>query len=184
VEGRPPAEDGLIARAQRGDAAAYGQLVEEHQTIAFRTAYLITGNAADAEDAAQEAFVKGYRAIRRFRRGLPFRPWLLRIVSNEARNRRKAGGRRAALGVRAAESGEALVAGGADTVAIADAERRELVEAIARMRDDDRDVLACRFLLELGEEETAQALGIARGTVKSRTSRALDRLRQELGVRA
>ena len=75
-----------------------------HQSIAFRTAYLLTGSAADAEEAAQTAFVKAWSALPRFRRGAPFRPWLLRIVANEAHNRRRAAGRRAAFELRAAEA--------------------------------------------------------------------------------
>src|SRR5207237_155103 len=59
-------------------------------------------NAADAEEAAQDAFVKAYRALGRFRRGADLRPWLLRIVANEARNRRRSAGRRERLTLRAA----------------------------------------------------------------------------------
>ena len=94
----------LIARAKRGDAAAYEELVRTYQGIAFRTAWLVAGNAADAEEAAQDGFVKAYRALWRFRAGAPFKPWLLRIVTNEAHNRRRAAGRREALALRA--SGE------------------------------------------------------------------------------
>ncbi len=72
-----------------------------HQEIAFRTAYLVLGDAAEAQDAAQEAFVKAYRALDRFREGAAFRPWLLRIVANTARNRRRAAGRRRGLQLRA-----------------------------------------------------------------------------------
>ena len=89
-------------RARRGDARAYESLVEEHQAIAFRTAYLITGSAADAEEAAQEAFVRAWLALRRFRRGAEFRPWLLAIVANEARNRVRNRKRREGLAERAA----------------------------------------------------------------------------------
>ena len=96
----------LIARAKRGDAAAYEELVRMYQGIAFRTAWLVAGNAADAEEAAQDGFVKAYRALWHFRTGAPFKPWLLRIVTNEARNRRRAAGRRDALVLRA--SGEVV----------------------------------------------------------------------------
>ena len=89
-------------RARRGDARAYESLVEEHQAIAFRTAYLITGSAAEAEEAAQEAFVRAWLALRRFRRGAEFRPWLLAIVANEARNRVRSRRRREGLAERAA----------------------------------------------------------------------------------
>ena len=91
---RPPTEEELVERAKRGDDDAYEELVRAYQGIAFRTAYLVAGNAADAEDAAQEGFVKAHRALGRFRRGAPFRPWLLQIVANEARNRRRSAGRR------------------------------------------------------------------------------------------
>ena len=102
MEGRPLPESELVERAKRGDQGAYGQLVQAYQGIAFRTAYLVVGDAAEAEDAAQEGFVKAYYAIRRFRSGAPFRPWILQIVANEARNRRRSAGRRAGLVMRTA----------------------------------------------------------------------------------
>ena len=182
---RPLAEDQLVARAKQGDTRAYGTLVEEHQTIAFRTAYLVTGSAADAEDAVQEAFVKAYRALGRFRQGAPFRPWLLSIVANEARNRRRSAGRRERLALRVAED---PLSGGAvpsPEAALLEGERREeLLAAVNELGDDDRLALGCRYFLGLSEEETASALGWRKGTVKSRTSRALDRLREHMGVEA
>src|SRR5579864_5891436 len=93
MEGRPEDDSALIARAQRGDGAAYEEIVQRYQQLAFRTAYVITGSAADAEDAAQEGFVKAFRALNRFRRGARLRPWLLRIIANEARNRARSVGR-------------------------------------------------------------------------------------------
>ena len=182
---RPLADDDLVAQAKQGDTRAYGTLVEEHQTIAFRTAYLITGSAADAEDAVQEAFVKAHRALGRFRPGAPFRPWLLSIVANEARNRRRSAGRRERLALRAAED---PLSGGAvpsPEAALLEVERREeLLAAVNELREDDRLAIACRYFLGLSEQETASALGWRRGTVKSRTSRALARLRAELGAEA
>lgn len=167
-----PGEETLVERARRGDPAAFEALVLAYQSLAFRTAFAIAGDASDAEEAAQDAFVKAHRALGRFRSGEPFRPWLLTIVASEARNRRRARGRRAALTLRAAA--EPGAAGEDPEAAALGTERRE------RLRDDDRDVLACRYFLELSEEETAAALGIARGTVKSRTHRALVRLEEEL----
>ena len=155
--------------------------MREHQGIAFRTAYLLTGSAADAEESAQDGFVKAYRALGRFRAGAPFRPWVLEIVANEARNRRRSAGRRTALALRAAAetpSGEA--APSPEGVLLAAEERDDLLEAVNALRDDDRLVIACRYFLELSEEETAAALGCPRGTVKSRTSRALERLRARM----
>jgi RNA polymerase sigma factor (sigma-70 family) len=183
VEDRPLDESELIARAKRGDLRAYEEIVEQHQTIAFRTAWLITGSAADAEEAAQDAFVKAHAALGRFRQGAPFRPWLMRIVANEARNRRTAAGRRERLTLRVAEErrpGDAVPS--PEAVLLDSEQREELLAALGRLPERDRLAIACRYLLELSEEETAAALDCARGTVKSRLSRALERLRAELGV--
>jgi RNA polymerase sigma-70 factor (ECF subfamily) len=126
--------------------------------------------------------VKAWRALGRFRRGSPFRPWLLRIVANEARNRRRSSGRRAALALRAAhEAGSGDAAPSPETVVVAADERARLVAALDGLPEDARVVLACRFLLELSEAETAAALDVRPGTVKSRTARALDRLRESYG---
>ena len=167
-----------MERARQGDEHAYQEIVHAYQGIAFRTAYLVARNAADAEDAAQEAFVKAYRALGRFRRGAPFRPWLLQIVANEARNRRRSAGRRDALVLRAAASESSGEAAPSPEAALLAAERREeLLKAVETLPQDQRDTIACRYFLELSEEETAQVLGVRRGTVKSRTARALERLR-------
>ena len=149
-----------------------------YQGIAFRIAYLVVGNAAEAEDAAQDGFVKAYRALHRFRTGEPLRPWLLKIVANEARNRRRSTGRREALALRASP-GEA--APSPEEAAAAAEERARLLSAIDGLKDDHRLVLACRHLLDLSEAETAAALGVRIGTVKSRTARALDALRETYG---
>ncbi|MDA0173443.1 sigma-70 family RNA polymerase sigma factor [Solirubrobacter taibaiensis] len=170
-------ESELIALASEGDGDAYASLVRAHQDIAFRTAMLITQDAADAEEAAQDAFVKAWRALPRFRAGEPWRPWLLTIVANEARNRRRSAGRRTALALRVQPPRDDV---SAEATVLAAESRTALLGAVAALRDDDRLVLGCRYLLELSEAETAAALGVKPGTVKSRTSRALDRLRGQL----
>ena len=181
MEGRPRSEEGLVEGARRGDARAYEELVETYQGIAFRTAYLIAGNAADAEEAAQDGFVKAYRALGRFRHGAPFRPWLLQIVANEARNKRRSAARRSAVALRAAAEEPSGGAAPSPEVSTLRAERRgELLRAMERLREEERLVLACRFFLDLSEDDTAAALGVRKGTVKSRQSRALARLREEL----
>jgi RNA polymerase sigma factor (sigma-70 family) len=182
VEDRPPHEAQLVARAKRGELDAYEDIVRLHETIAFRTAWVITRSAPDAEEAAQDAFVKAHGALGRFREGAPFRPWLLAIVANEARNRVRTSGRRARLAERVAEERRPDDAVPSPEAALLGSERRErLLSAIDRLPDPAREAIACRYLLELSEEETAAALGCRRGTVKSRVSRALGRLREELG---
>lgn len=169
-----------VEDARRGDAAAYERLVRAHQQVAFRTAYGITGDAAEAEDAAQEGFVKAYRALDGFRSGSPFRPWLLAIVANEARNRRKAAGRRMNLVLRAAEAGLGPHDPSPEATAVAGERRNELLALLNEMAEEDRRVIACRYFLDLSEEEMASALDCPRGTVKSRLSRAMARLRERM----
>jgi RNA polymerase sigma factor (sigma-70 family) len=178
VEGRPLAEGDLVLRAQRGDERAFAELVRAHQEVAFRVAYLIAGSRDEAEDAVQDGLVKAWRALGRFRRGAPLRPWLLQIVANEARNRRRSAGRRAALTLRAAQEVPVGAGSSPEAAALSADERARLLAALEQLPDDARLVLACRYLLELSEVETAAALGIRRGTVKSRASRALDRLKE------
>lgn len=171
----------LIEKARNGDAAAYERLVRAHQAVAFRVACALTGDAAEAEDAAQEAFVKACRALNGFRPGSAFRPWLLSIVANEAKNRRKAAGRRMKLALRAEEEGVSAVAHPSPEATVLAAERRgELLAAIGTLREEDRVMISFRYFLDLSEKETAAALGCARGTVKSRLSRAMARLRERM----
>ena len=136
---------------------------------------------AEAPDVAQDAFVKAYGALDRFRGDAPFRPWILRIVANEAKNRRRSGGRREQLALRLAEdrpSGDE--APSPEAVVLERRASERLLAAVLALPDRDRLVVACRYFAELSEEETAEALGVRRGTVKSRLSRALDRLRSSL----
>ena len=182
MEDRPPQEAELVARAKRGELDAYEEIVRLHQTIAFRTAWVITRSAADAEEAAQDGFVKAHAALARFREGSPFRPWLLAIVANEARNRVRGAGRPCRIAQRVVEERRPDDAVPSPEAALLDSEQRDrLLAAIERLPEPAREAIACRYLLELSEEETAAALDCPRGTVKSRISRALERLRLELG---
>jgi RNA polymerase sigma-70 factor (ECF subfamily) len=178
--------------------------VRAHAETAHRLALLL-GAGADAEDVVQNAFFKAYRALGGFRDGAAFRPWLLRIVANETKNTVRSAARRRAANERAgalaggpvespgapgAGGGAGSAAGGGD-VAAADpvglvlaAERREeLLTALRALRERHREVVVHRYLLDLDEAETAVALGVPRGTVKSRLSRALRELARLLGER-
>jgi RNA polymerase sigma-70 factor (ECF subfamily) len=181
VEGRPGLEADLVERARRGDVAAFESLVRVHQEVAVRTAWVVSGGADDAEDAAQEGFVKAFGALPRFRAGAPFRPWLLTIVANEARNRRRSAGRRDALALRLSEDRRPDgAAPSPESAVLAEERRATLLDGLARLSDVDREIVTLRYLLELTEAETAAALDVPPGTVKSRLSRALERLRGEL----
>ena len=173
----------LVERARRGDVSAYEVLVRLHEAPCIRTAYGITGDAEEARDAVQDAFVKAYYNLDRFRVGAPFRPWISRIAANEARNRRVAAGRRQGLAAR----GSVLDLGSAPSSedVVLDAERRALlVKALNELRPEDRLAIAGRYFLDLSEGEMAETLGWPRGTVKSRLSRALVKLRGVLAQSA
>lgn len=182
MEGRPTEDALLVRRSREGDRDAYADLVTRYEAMAARTAYVITGNADDAEDVAQEAFVKAFYALDRFRPDAPFRPWLLRIVANEAINRRKAAARRPTVDLGVVEDRASADTALSPEAAALAAERRERVRAaLGGLREEDRLVIAYRYFLELSEAEMADALGVAHGTVKSRLSRALSRLRVAMG---
>jgi RNA polymerase sigma factor (sigma-70 family) len=177
----PPEETALIERAQRGDHAAYEALVREHEQAAFRVAYVLLRSAADAEDVTQDAFVKAYRGLGRFRVGSPFRPWLLRIVGNEARNLRRASGRRAFHQGRASALEPVRSEPGPDDELLRGENRRRLLAAVERLGERERSAILARYFVGLTDEETAAALGVTRATVKARAWRGLSRLRRELG---
>jgi RNA polymerase sigma-70 factor (ECF subfamily) len=159
---------------------AYEELVRRHQGLAVRTAYLVSGSGADAEDLAQSAFLKAYLALARFRQGAPFRPWLLRIVVNEAKNRRRWAARHPELELTEVHHPSAPAPSPEDEAEAAE-RRRRLLAAVKRLRRGDREVIAYRYFLDLSEAEMAEILDVAPGTVKSRLARALDRLRGALG---
>ena len=183
MEGRPTEDPELVERAKRGDVDAYQQLVQRHQTAAFRTAFLVAGSTGDAEDAAQEAFVKAFYALNRFRSGSAFRPWLLAIVTNEARNRIRSASRRENLALRFAEGRpEGDAAPSPEQAALARSDRETLLDAVNGLGSEDRLVIGLRYFMELNEKEMAVALGVRPGTVKSRLSRALARLRERMPV--
>ncbi len=185
MEGRPLDEADLIARATRGDEEAYTELVTRYSELAYRTAFLMTGSASEAEEAAQDGFLAAYRALPRFRAGAPWRPWLLRIVANAARNRRRSAGRRTGVELRLADSlrhGDAAPSPEAEVEAAE--ERAALLRAVESLDENDRQVIACRYFLELDVAETAAVLHCAQGTVKSRLARALARLRKRIEVEA
>jgi RNA polymerase sigma factor (sigma-70 family) len=157
--------------------------VRRHAPVAQRAAVLL-GAGSEADDVVQEAFVKAYGALPRFREGAAFRPWLLRIVANETRNLVRSRSRRsrreelATLPDSVLAAGESALDPAVQAVSI---ERRaELVSALRELPEQLRLVVTCRYLLDLDEHETATVLGWPRGTVKSRLHRALGRLRTQL----
>jgi RNA polymerase sigma-70 factor, ECF subfamily len=179
-------DDELIDRARRGEHDAYADLVRRYSMIAHRAAVLIAG-PADAEDAVQEAFIRAFYALARFRPDSPFKPWLLAIVANAARNKRRSSGQQPRLADRLSDDralGPVHAVPSAEAAVLDTYARRSLADAVDRLPSKARLVVTCRYLLELSEAETAQVLGWPAGTVKSRLSRALDGLRASLAESA
>jgi RNA polymerase sigma-70 factor (ECF subfamily) len=172
-------EQGLIARAQRGEVQAYEQLVQQYEQIAFRVAYLITHEEHEAADAAQDAFLRAYRALPSFKLGQPLRPWLLRIVTNTALNRIQAAQRRERMTERytrqvVIEHGSLSIEG----LAVQREQQQRLIAAVRQLNPDQQALIALRYFLGLPEAEVAAALNVPRGTVKSRLHRTLAKLRE------
>lgn len=166
-----------IEAARKGDQEAFCALVARYQDVAFRTAYLIVRDSAQAEDVAQEAFVRAYQNLRSFRESEPFRPWVLRIVTNLALNEVRSRTRRRGLLERVARLRQEPLPAPEREVEL-DEDRELLWRAINELREEDRVVLYLRYFLELPEREIALAIGHPPGTVKSRLSRASGRLRE------
>ena len=169
----------IVLRARRGEGAAWEMLVHLHQEAVFRYAYLMLGDSAEAEDVAQDTFVRAFRAFHRFDASRPLRPWLVQIARNLSRNR----WRSLTRALRAQERWKDdlrmdTAQGRSEAVDNADPAAVELRKAVRSLRDQDRQVIYLRFFLSLSVEETAMALALPVGTVKSRLSRALDRLRE------
>lgn len=169
-----------IRLAQQGDENAWISLIRHHQTAVFRFAYLLVGDVDDAEDVTQDVFIHAFRALDRFDPERPLRPWLLQITKNLAANQRRSMRRYVALLRRwwqEPPQGTDSTAPNLSAENNAQQAAGLLWQAVRRLNQADQEVIYLRYFLELSVAETAAALNIAEGTVKSRLSRALERLR-------
>jgi RNA polymerase sigma-70 factor, ECF subfamily len=170
-----------ITHAYPHDDLAWEAFIAEHQQAVFRLSYLLLGDPNEAEDVAQETFVRAWNATTSFDHNRPARPWLLQIAANLARNRRRSAGRYLhALG-------RLMRFGAPPPATIAERsmehwEAQTLWEAVQQLSVHDQQIIYLRYFLELSETETAQTLGVAHGTAKSRLSRALERLRRVIAT--
>ena len=167
----------LVARARGGDEAAWEVLVREHQEAVFRLAYLLLGNPDEAEDAAQETFIRAFHSLHTFDTTRPMRPWLLRIAANLAHNRRRSIGRYLAA-LRRTTQQVPPTAGSLGERTTQQWEAQTLWQAVRRLRPAEQEVIYLRYFLDLSEAEMAAALDVTHGTVKSRLHRALQKLRE------
>jgi RNA polymerase sigma-70 factor (ECF subfamily) len=171
-------ESTLVQHAAHGEAAAWEPLVLAHQEAVFRLCYLLLGDPDEAEDVAQETFLRAWKYLKRFDPARPLRPWLLSIASNLASNRRRSAGRYVGALMRAFRNEPVS----SDRNSIEDRsaqhmEASELWKAVQTLTVPDQKIVYLRYFLELSVAETAQALDVPEGTVKSRLSRALEKLR-------
>ncbi len=162
-------ERARLRAAQRGSASDLEELFRAHWPRAYRAAYLVTHDAAAAEDIAQESFLAAIRALDRFDRRRPFGPWLHRIAVNRAIDWTRARRLRAEV-----ELGATLPAPES-----AHPPRDDVLAALARLPPEHRAVIVLRYLLEFTPGEIAEALDLPRGTVNSRLRRGLDSLAEE-----
>lgn len=166
-----PSDEDLVSAAQRGSVDAVAMLFERHWRDAWRLAATVTASTQDADDAAQEGFVRAIERIRRLRDPRSFRPWLHRIVINETRDTRRRRSREALVGTPVDQASERE----AD-------ERGPAMDALAGLDRDRRAVVVLRHCLGYSLEETAALLGVPVGTVQSRAARGLAEMRARLGV--
>jgi RNA polymerase sigma-70 factor (ECF subfamily) len=166
----------LIQAARKGNEYACDRLMQDHHEVVFRLAYLMLGDTDDAADVAQETFIRAFNSLARFDASRPLRPWLCRIAANLARNRRRSAGRYWYNLRRFAR----LLPDEPPTLESeteAQLQARRLWQAVRTLSADHQHIIYLRYFLEFSVQDTADALDIASGTVKSRLHRALNQLR-------
>ncbi|MYE45855.1 MAG: RNA polymerase sigma factor [Chloroflexi bacterium] len=170
-------EDEAVLRCQDGDRDAFRYVVERYKNPLFGTAYLMTGNAAQAEEHVQEAFLLAWRGIRTFRRGSALKPWLMRILVNAVLSEQ----RKRSLATVPLEESVPIGTPGRQEEAIEASEDRQAVrEALDQLSPEHRQVVVLRYFADLTVRQVADSAGLREGTVKSRLHRALRHMRELL----
>jgi RNA polymerase sigma-70 factor (ECF subfamily) len=164
-----------IHLACQGDQAAWEALMRTHQEPVFRLVYLLLGDPDEAEDIAQETFLRAYKALDGFDAGRPLRPWLLRIASNLAHNRHRSAGRYLAALTRFTRQNPNQINSISTEL---ENQSQSLWQAVRKMTKPFQEVIYLRYFLEMSENEMGDVLDVPAGTVKSRLHRALSKLRE------
>lgn len=182
-----PADTALVEAARRGDLYAWERLVRRHQESVYRTTWLVVRDSDLAQAATLSTFVRAYRALPSYDAELGLLPWLIRIAAGESRQQRRESGRptpsdRPVERNIAPHLPATPVPGLGLSANMTPAERLAVAEAFDRLGEEDRLVLASRYLFGLSREEAANALSIASGLVDQHLAEALGRLRDRLAV--
>lgn len=180
-----PAHASLVEAAQRGDLIAWERLVRQFQEPVFRVAYLIVRDTDLAESATRSTFVRAYRALPSYDQELGLLPWFIRIAAGESRQQRRESSRptRSSRPVERSTSPRfpaTAVPGMSDVASLTPLEREAIGEAFERLGEEDRLVIAARYLFGLSRRDAANALSIASGLVEGRLQGAVTRLRTRM----
>lgn len=169
---RAEAVNDLFGRARRGEAAAFTAIVEAHHAELVRVAYVVCGDVELARDAAQTAWIKAWQRLPSLRDAEKLRPWLLAIAANEARQAVRSRGRRPVVAIDAIAI-EPSAAGPSP-------DRADLASALAGLSPEDRALLALRYVAGVETDAIARATGRTASGTRTRLSRLLARLREEV----
>ena len=180
-----PAETSLIEAAHRGDLHAWERLVRRYQEPVYRVAYLILRDTDLAEAATHSTFVRAYRALPSYREDLGMLPWLIRIAAGESRQQRRESGRptRSSRPIERSSGPRfpaATILGLAEAADLTAAERESMTQSFDRLGEEDRLVIASRYLFGLSRVDTANALSMAAGSVEEHLATAMKRLRTRM----
>jgi RNA polymerase sigma-70 factor (ECF subfamily) len=170
----------LVGRALAGDLDAWEPLIAAHQESIFRLAYLITADSSEAQDIAQETFIRAYRALAKFDANRPLRPWLLAIAANLSRNYLRSASRQ--LRAFSRHYLEGSHDSQSNQTGEQHLEAQELWKSVRKLDPAAQQIIYCRFFLDLSVDDTALAVGVPAGTVKSKLHRAVGRLRDLLST--
>ena len=182
-----PADTALVEAARRGDLYAWERLVRRYQEAVYRVCWLVVRDSDMAQSATLSTFVRAYRALPSWQQEVGLLPWLMRIAAGESRQQRRESGRptpsdRPVERQHAPHFPASPVPGLAGARGMTPLERQSVAEAFDRLGEEDRLVLAARYLFGLTRQEAADALSIASGLVDEHLEGATSRLRSRLAV--
>lgn len=175
-----PDDGRLLRRFRDGDTTAFDEIVRAHRAAVYRVARRVLGSHEEADEAAQLAFVRAWKALHRFRGEAALRTWLVRIALNVARTMRAA--RRPVEGMDAAER-LPDPAEGSDAAFGREQERQRLRRAVAKLPPRQREVVILKVFSEMTYGDVAAVLRLSEGTVKAHLHQAVANLRRRLGLR-